>query len=80
MYEKQKELFQRIAETQYAWLNLRGIIQNEFNEDNPLPEKEEIKEWEENIDKAINELASIKFSVLDYIHDLKSGVIENGDK
>lgn len=76
MYKKQKELFDRIVETQYSWLNLRGIIQNKFNEDNPLPDEEEIKQWEENIDNAIDELSNIKSGVLCYIDDLKNNVVK----
>lgn len=73
MNKRQKQLFDRIVDTQYSWLSLRGIIQNEFVAECPYPSEGEIAEWEENIDRAINELVSIKFDVLDYIHDIKQG-------
>lgn len=72
MSDKQKELFERIANTQYAWLRLRGIVQNEFNEDNPVPSVEEIKEWLENLNTAIQDLYAIGIDTIDFFQELEN--------
>jgi len=72
MVEKQKELFERIVNTQYASFSLRGIVQNEFNEDNSIPSMEEVMEWCDRVQDSINELQDIRHDVLEYLDELKN--------
>lgn len=71
MVEKQKELFERIVNTQYASFRLRGIVQNEFNEDNSIPSMEEVMEWCDRVQDSIDELVQIRYDVLNYLDELK---------
>lgn len=71
MDEKQKELFERIKNTQYTWLNLSGIVQNPFNEDNSIPTMIEVAEWCDRVQDSINELVQIRYDVLNYLDGLK---------
>lgn len=72
MVEKQKELFERIVNTQYASFRLRGIVQNEFNEDNSIPSMEEVMEWCDRVQDSINELQDIRHDVLEYLGELNN--------
>lgn len=70
MNEKQEDLFKRISDTQYTWLKLRGIVQNEFNEDNPIPSMDEVMEWCDEVQNSIEKLEDIRYDVLKFLDGL----------